>query len=198
MSMSGEPRGRTRVTVTIVVFVLLAVGVFFGVRALVEAAGSRTDATPSASPTATSDGIGFTYTSADYGYSIEFPAEPTEQSRTVQVGDAEVPVTSAAWDNGTVSLVSSGARYPADALSDTTGSLKSALDGLVANTPDATLVSSDPVKLGEFPAVKAAISVPAGNVVVVIAIDGDIQYQLVAANADQTVSDGFFNSFHPA
>ena len=34
--MSGEPRGRTRVTVTIVVFVLLAVGVFFGVRALVD------------------------------------------------------------------------------------------------------------------------------------------------------------------
>jgi hypothetical protein len=186
------------VIVTVVVFALLAVGLFFGVRALVEDAGSRTEAAPSASPTPTSTGIGFTYTSTVYGYSIEFPAEPTEQSRTVKVDGADVPVTSAAWDNGTASLVSTGARYPASSLSDTTASLKSALDGLVANTPDATLTSSDPVKLGDFPAVKAAISVPAGNIVVVIAIDGDTQYQLVAANTDTTVSDGFFNSFHPA
>jgi hypothetical protein len=197
VSMSGEPTRRTRVTATIVVFALLAVGLFFGVRALIDVAGSRVESSPTSSPTPTSTGIGFTYTSADYGYSVEFPAEPTEQARTVQVGDAEVPVTSAAWDNGTASLVSTGARYPAGALSDTTVSLKSALDGLVANTSGATLVSSDPVKLGEFPAVKATISVPAGNIVVIIAIDGDTQYQLVAANTDQTVSDGFFNSFHP-
>ena len=116
----------------------------------------------------------------------------------MKVGDADVPVTSAAWDNGKASLVATGARYPAGALSDTTASLKSALDGLVANTSGATLLSSDPVKLGDYPAVKATIAVPAGNLAVMIAIDGDVQYQLVAANTAETVSDGFFNSFHPA
>ena len=197
MSTPGEPTRRTRVIAIIVVFALLAVGLFFGVRALVEAAGSRApDAAPSASPASTE--AGFRYTSAEYGYSIEFPSEPAEQSKTVPVGDAQVAVTSAVWDGGSRSLVATGARYPAGQLKDVNASLKSSLDGIVANTGGATLVSSDPTKLAGIPAVKAQISVPNGSLSVVIAIDGDIQYQLVAANLDQKTADGFFATFTPA
>jgi hypothetical protein len=201
MSTRGsEPTTRTRVIVTVVVFVALAVGLFFGVRAVIEAAGSHaaTEPTgaPSASPSSTT--VGFLYTSDEYGYSIEFPSEPTEQSKTVPVGGAQVAVTSAVWDGGTRSLISTGATYPAGQLKDVNASLKSSLDGIVANTSGATLVSSDPTTLAGIPAVKAQISVPSGNLSVVIAIDGDTQYQLVAANVDQTTADGFFATFRPS
>jgi biopolymer transport protein ExbD len=186
------------VIVTALVFVVLVVGVIFGVRALVEAVGSRAETAPTASATPTPTPAGFTYTSAEYGYTVEFPSEPTENSSTVPVGDAQVPVTSAVWEGGTRSLVSTGATYPAGALADVNASLKSSLDGIVANTVDAQLVSSDPVTLAGIPAVEASISVPSGNLVVVIAIDGDIQYQLVAAGFDKATADGFFASFHPA
>ena len=199
MSTRGsEPTTRTRVIVTLIVFVALAVGLFFGVRAVIEAAGSHAATGPTASPTPTSTTVGFVYTSDEYGYSIEFPSEPTEQSTTVPVGDAQVPVTSAVWDGGTRSLVSTGATYPAGQLKDVNASLKSSLDGIVANTSGAQLVSSDPTTLAGIPAVKAQISVPSGNLSVVIAIDGDTQYQLVAANMDQTTADGFFATFRPS
>jgi hypothetical protein len=193
MSIPGEPTRRTRVIAIIVVFALLAVGLFFGIRALVEAAGSRAETAPSASPTSTE--AGFRYTSDDYGYSIEFPSEPEVQSQDVAVGEDAVPVTSAVWDGGTRSLVSTGATYPAGQLTDVNASLKSSLDGIVAQTSGATLVSSDPTKLAGIPAVKAQISVPNGSLSVVIAIDGDTQYQLVAANIDQKTADGFFATF---
>ena len=196
--MRGEPSRRTRVIVTIAVFALLAVGLFFGVRALIDVAAWQTATAPSATPTPTSTAAGFVYTSDEFGYSIEFPAEPTEQSKTVPAGDAEIEVTSAAWDNGSASLVSTGARYPAGELTDTTISLKTALDGLVANTPDAQLVGSDPFTLAGIPAVKAQINVPAGTLLVVIAIDGDVQYQLVAANIAESAAEGFFSTFTPA
>jgi hypothetical protein len=185
------------VIVTIIVFLALAVGLFFGVRALIEAAASRPPAaSPTATPTPTS--AGFLYTSADYGYSIEFPSEPAEKSTTVPVGDAQVPTTSAVWDGGARSLIATGATYPAGALKDVTASLKSSLDGLVANTAGAQLVSSDPITLAGIPAVEAEISVSSGTLVVVIAIDGDTQYQLVAANIDKKTADGFFATFAPA
>jgi hypothetical protein len=191
-----EPTTRTRVIVTIVVFAVLAIGVAIGVWALITASSSSPQSAPSPTPTTTS--AGYIYTSTQYGYSVEFPAEPTEKSSTVPVGDAQVSVTSAVWEGGTNSLVSTGAAYPAGALADVTTSLKSSLDGIVANTPDAQLVSSDPITLAGIPAVEAAISVPSGNLVVVIAIDGDTQYQLVAAGFDKKTADGFFASFRPS
>ena len=196
--MRGEPTRRTRVIVTVAVFSLLAVGLFFGVRALIDVAASQTAATSAPTPTPTSTTAGFIYTSDEFGYSIEFPAEPTEQSQTVPAGGADIEVTSASWDNGSASLVSTGARYPAGELSDTTTSLKTALDGLVANTPDAQLVGSDPFTLAGIPAVKAQVSVPAGTLLVIIAIDGDVQYQLVAANIGESAAEGFFSTFTPS
>jgi len=191
--MRGEPTRRTRVIVTIVVFVVLAVGVLFGVRAIIDAAPAPSAAS-TASPTATSD-VGFVYTSDEFGYRIRFPEEPTEQSRTVPSDDGEIETTSAVWDNGVRSLVSTGATYPAGAPTDVTGSLKSSLDGLVASTPDAQLLSSDPITLAGLTAVSATISVPSGTLIVVIAIDGDTQYQLVSANLDPDTAEGFFATF---
>lgn len=189
MTMREEPTRRTRVIVTIVVFLALAAGLFFGVRAVLDTVGSRLPASsPSASPSPTS--AGFTYTSVEYGYSIEFPSEPTEQTKTVPVGDADVQVTSAVWNNGVRSLISTGAMYPAGALADVDGSLKSALDGIVTNTSGAQLESSDAFTLAGISAVTALI--------VVIAIDGDTQYQLVAYNFDQATAEGFFSTFTPA
>jgi len=195
MATNIEPTRRTRLIATIVVFALVAVGLFFGVRALAETASTRTGTEPTPTPTSTS--VGFIYTSDEYGYRIQFPAEPTEESRTVPVGDAQVPVTSAVWSGGTKSLVSTGASYPAGQLADVTASLASSLDGLVASTPDAQLVSSDPMTLAGVSAVEATIAIPSGTLIVVIAIDGDTQYQLVALNVGQTTADGFFATFQP-
>ena len=197
MTMSEEPTRRTRVVVSIAVFLVLAVGLFFGVRAMIDVVGSRqAEATPTASPSSAAPG--YTYTSAEYGYSVEFPAEPTEQTKTVPFDDAEIAVTSAVWENGLRSLVSTGAAYPAGALADVNASLKSALDGLLANTPGAQLESSDVFTLAGISAVKALIATPGGDLRVVIAIDGDTQYQLVAYNLDETTADGFFSTFTPA
>jgi hypothetical protein len=191
VAVSAEPSRRTRVVAIIAVFAVLAVGVFFGVRALIDLAPAPT---ASPTPTATPD-VGVVYTSDAFGYRIQFPAEPAEQSRTIPSDDGDIQTTSAAWDNGVRSLVSTGATYPAGVLADVTESLKSALDGLVANTPDAELVSSDPVTLAGLTAVSATITVPSGTVIVIIAIDGDTQYQLVAANLDPETAEGFFATF---
>lgn len=195
MTTPAEPSRRTRIIAIVVVFALLAAGLFFGIRAIIDVAGSRV---PAAGPTPSSTSAGFRYTSSQYGYSIEFPSEPTEQTQTVPVGDAQVDVVSAVWDGGSRSLVSTGATYPAGRLTDVPSSLKSALDGVVAKTTGAQLVASDPVKLAGIPAVEAQITVPGGGLVIVIAIDGDTQYQLVAANVDKTTADGFFATFTPA
>lgn len=194
MSTTGEPSRRSRVTAIVVVFALLAVGLFFGIRAIIEAAPAPIPA-PTASPSASSSDVGVSYTSDEFGYRIQFPAEPTEQSRTVPSDDGDIETTSAAWDNGVRSLVSTGATYPAGVLADVTGSLQSSLDGIVANTPDAQLVASDPITLAGLTAVSATISVPSGTLIVVIAIDGDTQYQLVSANLDPETAEGFFATF---
>lgn len=197
MTLREGPTRRTRVIVTIIVFLALAAGIFFGVRAVLDAVGSRLSASsPSASPSPTS--AGFTYTSAEYGYSIEFPSEPTEQTKTVPVGDADVQVSSAVWNNGVRSLVSTGATYPTGALADVNASLKSALDGIITNTSGARLESSDAFTLAGISAVKALIGSPGGDLTVVIAIDGDTQYQLVAYNLPPETADGFFSTFTPA
>jgi hypothetical protein len=193
--MPPEPSRRTRVIVTIIVFVALAVGIFFGVRAAIDAVGSRP---PAASPSPTSTSAGFTYTSAEYGYSIEFPAEPAETTKTVPSDDGEISVTSAVWENGIRSLVATGATYPAGSRGDVNASLRSALDSLVTNTPGAQVESSDAFTLAGIPAVKALIRTPGGDLRVVIAIEGDTQYQLVAYNLDETTADGFFSTFAPA
>lgn len=195
MTMRDEPTRRTRVIVTVVVFLALAVGLFFGARAVIDSVAARL---PAASPSASPSSAGFTYTSAEYGYSIEFPAEPTEQTKSVPFDDAEIAVTSAVWENGLRSLVATGAAYPEGALADVNTSLKSALDGLVANTTGAQLQSSDAFTLAGISAVKALITSPGGDLRVVIAIDGDTQYQLVAYNLDETTADGFFSTFTPA
>ncbi len=197
MTTSEEPSRRTRLIVTGIVFLALAVGVFFGVRAVMDAVGARLPAaSPSASPSAGS--AGFTYTSAEYGYTIEFPGEPTVQTKTVPVDEAEIAVTSAVWENGVRSLVATGATYPAGSLSDVNASLKSAMDGLITNTAGAQLESSDAFTLAGISAVKALIATPGGDLRVVIAIQGDTQYQLVAYNLDETTADGFFATFAPA
>jgi len=197
VTMRNEPSRRTRVIVTVAVFLAIAVGLFFGVRAALDAVGSRLPvASPSTSPSATS--AGFTYVSSQYGYSIEFPAEPTEQTKSEPFEDDEISVTSAVWENGLRSLVATGAAYPTGALADVNASLKSALDGLLANTPGAQLQSSDEFTLAGISAVKALIATPGGDLRVVIAIDGDTQYQLVAYNLDETTADGFFATFTPA
>jgi hypothetical protein len=188
-----EPTRRTRVIVAIAVVLVLALGLFFGIRALIEAADARSAPTPT--PTPTSSSTGFTYSSDEYGYSVEFPSEPLEQSKTVPVGDLQVALTSAIWSDGTRSLISNGATYPAGLLTDVNASLASSLTSAVAGVKGARLVSSDPTTIDGIPGVSANILVPSGTLRIIIAIDGDTQYQLVAQNAGPEIAQGFFASF---
>lgn len=196
MTTPAEPSRRTRVIALIVVFGLVAVGAGFGIKALVDVANTRPAATPSATPTPTSTGAGFDYTSDAFGYTIEFPAEPTEQSKTVQTEKGDVQSTTAYWTDGTVTLAVNGAAYPEGALGDVEGSLKSSLTTAIDGISGARLVSSDPTTIDGIPGVSANIFIPDGTLRIIIAIDGDTQYQLVAQNAGPTVAQGFFTSFH--
>jgi hypothetical protein len=189
----APPTRRTRIIVAVAVVLVLALGLFFGVRALIEAAGAKTAAMPTPSPTSTD--AGFTYTSDEYGYSVEFPSEPLEQSKTVPVGDFQVALTSAIWSDGTRSLISNGATYPAGLLTDVNASLASSLTSAVAGIKGARLVSSDPTTIDGIPGISANILVPSGTLRIIIAIDGDTQYQLVAQNAGPEIAQGFFASF---
>lgn len=193
MTTPAPPTRRTRVIAVVAVALVLAIGLFFGVRALIEAAGSKTAAMPTPSPTST--GAGFTYTSDEYGYSVEFPSEPLEQSKTVPVGDFQVALTSAIWSDGTRSLISNGATYPSGLLTDVDASLASSLTSAVAGIKGARLVSSDPTTIDGIPGISANILVPSGTLRIIIAIDGDTQYQLVAQNAGPEIAQGFFASF---
>ncbi|MGN6501572.1 MAG: hypothetical protein ACTHKX_01560 [Pseudolysinimonas sp.] len=193
MTTPAPPTRRTRVLVAVVVVLVFAVGLFFGIRALVEAAGAASSPTPT--PSATATGAGFSYTSDEYGYSVEFPSEPIEQSKTVPVGDFQVALTSAIWSDGTRSLISNGATYPAGLLTDVSASLRSSLTSAVAGIKGARLVSSDPTTIDGVPGISANILVPSGTLRIIIAIDGDTQYQLVAQNAGPEIAQGFFTSF---
>jgi hypothetical protein len=190
----AEPSRRTRLLVAAAVVLVLAIGLFVGVRAIIDATASRTAATPS--PTPTSDAAGYRYTSETYGYSVEFPSEPAEQSKTVPVGDAEVALTSAVWTDGTRTLVSNGATYPPGLLTDVDASLKSSLTTAIAGITGARLVSSDPTTIDGIPGVSANIFIPGGTLRIIIAINGDTQYQLVAQNTGPQIAQGFFTSFH--
>jgi hypothetical protein len=189
----APPTRRTRVLVAVAVVLVLAVGLFFGIRALIEAADSRS--APMPTPSASATGAGFVYTSDEYGYSVEFPDEPLEQSKTVPVGDFQVALTSAIWSDGTRSLISNGATYPAGLLTDVNASLRSSLTSAVAGITGARLVSSDPTTIDGVPGISANILVPSGTLRIIIAIDGDTQYQLVAQNAGPEIAQGFFASF---
>lgn len=193
MATSSEPTRRTRLIVTVAVFLVLAVGLAFAIPAIVGAVSSRTSATPA--PTPTSSSAGFTYTSDEYGYSIEFPSEPTEQSKTIPVGDADVPIRTAYWTDGTRTLAVNGATYPAGSLTDVEASLKSSLTNAIAGIPGARLVSSDPTTIDGVSGVSANIFIPDGTLRIIIAIEGDTQYQLVAQNAGPEIAQGFFSSF---
>jgi len=151
--------------------------------------------TPTPTPSATSSGAGFDYTSDDFGYTVEFPEEPTVQSKTVATEKGDVQSTTAYWTDGTVTLAVNGAAYPAGALGDVDGSLKSSLTTAVDGISGARLVSSDPTTIDGINGVSANIFIPDGTLRIIIAIDGDTQYQLVAQNAGPTVAQGFFSSF---
>jgi hypothetical protein len=201
VSTPAEPSRRTRLIAIIAVFAVLALGLAIGIPALIAAAGSRPEAQPTPTPTSTSQSsgtqtdTGFIYHSGQYGYSVKFPDEPGEQSHDIPVGDATVTNVTAVWADSVRTLASSSATYPPGSLKDVDASLKSSLTTAVDAIAGASLASSDPYKLDGMEAVKANILLKDGVLRVIIAIDGDTQFQLIAQNTDQPTAEGFFASF---
>lgn len=200
MTTPAEPSRRTRLIATLAVFVVLAVAIAVGVVFIVQAAQSHPAAQPTPTPTSTSHSsgtqtaTGFIYHSGE-GYSVKFPDEPGEQTHDIPTGDTTVTSHTAVWADSVRTLASSVATYPDGTLTDVDASLKAYLTQAISAISGARLTASDPYKLDGMEAVKANILLSDGVLRVIIAIDGDTQYQLIAQNTDQQTAEGFFASF---
>lgn len=193
------PSSRRKVVITVVVIAVVAVLAVVGIVLALNLA-PKSEPVPQGSdePVAEepSGGIeGVSYESSEFGYSVVFPAEPEESSQTFPVGDVELTLNSVVWQEGQQTLIANATRYPAEMLTDTDTMLEGSVDGAIANVPGAELVSDEQIDLAGMPARKIVATAPAGEVRLIIAIETDVQYQLLAANTDEATAEAFFASF---
>lgn len=144
-------------------------------------------------PGTPSDGV--EYTSDDFGYAVTFPGRPSESSQNLPVNGTDVTLVTVLWSDADGGLVANAASFPDELAADVEAALDRSVDGAVANVQGAALVSSTPTTLAGLTARDAVATSPAGDLHMIIAFDGGIQYQLLAANIDDATADAFFASF---
>jgi hypothetical protein len=157
--------------------------------------------TEAAATTATTTAGGFTFKDTAGGYSVLFPAQPTDQEQSIKLPDGTaVPYTIHVWTDPTSgvdrALASAVIVYPPG----TAVSLEGARDSVVASFPDARLASSEEIALQGRKGLSFAIDISGGGSYISRIYAGDARlYQLVYVGRDVTPTDAeakaFFDSF---
>ncbi len=183
-----KPTRRTFVigiAIAAVVFILTAIGVNALFRALDPA--DKFDDPVTGQPVS--------YTSEEHGYSVEFPAEPKEATQAVPVGGENIDLDSAVWEDADSAILSSAAVFPSGVITDVNGALQGSVEGAVGNIPGGTITQSEPIELEGLPAMRAEATSSNGDVFLIVAFDGDRQFQLLTLGVDEATAQAFFDSF---
>jgi len=135
------------------------------------------------------------YTSEEHGYSIEFPAEPKETTQAVPVNGENIDLDSVVWEDADSAILSNAAVFPAGLITDVDGALEGAVEGAVANIPGGTVTESEPIELDGLPAMRAEATSSNGDVFLIVAFEGDRQFQLLTLGVDEATAQAFFDSF---
>lgn len=135
------------------------------------------------------------YVSEEYGYSVEFPGEPIEDTQTQSVAGAEISLTQAQWIEGDRMYISVAADLSEFLVGqDPDDVLENSIAGAAGNT-GATAVGHEFLEVDGERALSAQLDLPNGQSLfwLVVVRDG-IQYQL-GAPADKADHDWFVESF---
>jgi hypothetical protein len=142
------------------------------------------------------------YTSAQYGFSIDFPGNPTATDSSVQVQGVSVPTTSYERDNnnGNTIFYVTVDSYPSQFdMSDTKARLEGALNGEVENTKGATLVSSSYGTLAGSTSITGHATVSESgqtfDMYNTSLLKGNTLYNILTVGASESDFNNFANSF---
>ena len=124
-----------------------------------------------------------------------FPATPTEQRQTLPIQGFDIELVTTLWEDGAQALVVNATRFPEELVGDVDTMLDGSVTGAIGNVPGAQLVSSTPTTLDGIPARDVQATTSAGPLHMIIAMDGDVQFQLLAGNTDDETAQAFFASF---
>lgn len=142
------------------------------------------------------------YTSTQYGFSIDFPGNPTATDSSVQVQGVSVPTTSYERDNnnGNTIFYVTVDNYPSQFdMSDTKARLEGALNGEVENTKGATLVSSSYGTLAGYTSITGHATVSESgqtfDMYNTSLLKGNTLYNILTVGASESDFNNFANSF---
>ncbi|MDH6180722.1 hypothetical protein M2152_000904 [Microbacteriaceae bacterium SG_E_30_P1] len=186
----AQRRPRTRQwVILIVVALVVAVGGFIGFTALFNSGGN----TPAPSETSGQEEPGteapesdapFVYTNDEFGFSVDFPAEPQERSDVQQIAGFDIPLTQAQWSAGSDLAAVNVATFPDEILNqDLDTMLMNSLEGGAA-AAGGTLTESSDTDLDGAPAKRGTISLPDGGTAeMLVALKDNLQISLLAAGS---------------
>lgn len=142
------------------------------------------------------------YTSTQYGFSIDFPGNPTATDSSVQVQGVSVPTTSYERDNnnGNTIFYVTVDNYPSQFdMSDTKARLEGALNGEVGNVKGATLVSSSYGTVAGYTSITGHATVSDSgqtfDMYNTSLLKGNTLYNILTVGASESDFNNFANSF---
>jgi len=146
-----------------------------------------------------------TYTSAEYGFAVDFPGEPTPSSTHRTVGNIDIEVAMVQWSTKDGTLIVGAIASPIKAVAgvseltdeEVNVMLKTFLDDGVANVREGKLVSSTLSTLDGAPSINAVISAADGVMGNLILSYHNESFQMVVTGGlDDSTRTAFVNSFH--
>lgn len=142
------------------------------------------------------------YTSTQYGFSVNFPGNPTATDSNVEVQGVSVPTTSYERDNnnGNTIFYVTVDSYPSQFdMSDKNARLEGALNGEVENVKGATLVSSSYGTLAGYTSITGHASVSDSgqtfDMYSTSLLKGNTLYNIMTVGASEQDFNSFTNSF---
>jgi hypothetical protein len=150
----------------------------------------------------TSDTSARPYTSTQYGFSINFPGNPTATDSNIEVQGISVPTTSYERDNdnGNTIFYVTVDNYPSQFdMSDTKARLEGALNGEIENTKGATLVSSTYATTAGYTSITGHASVSESgqtfDMYNTSLLKGNTLFNILTVGATESDFNNFANSF---
>jgi len=143
------------------------------------------------------------YTSAQYGFTINFPGNPTASNSNLQIQGMTVPMTNYERDNndGNTDFFVSVDSYPSSFdMSDTKARLEGALNGEVENVRGATLISSSFGTLDGYTAITGHSTVTEEGQTFEMydtsLLKGNTLFNILTVGASEADFHKFADSFH--
>lgn len=184
-------RSRTTRIVAIVVGVVVFIGTWIGVSALLNALDA-----PAAVSTAVDGGAGVAYESQEYGFTARFPSEPVETTQNQAVLAYEIEILTVQWVSESTLFSLNAAILPEEIVTaqELDVLLENSIGG-VATATGATLTGQEFTELDGERAIAALISYPTGiSGKVFVVLNGTTQFSLMVTG-DESEWQPFVDSF---